>query len=130
MRIFKCVPDMRKLFVAFVVVAFTEAYATAETLGYSPLAGDYLLYSGGLGDPQPPMKGHSKIAFEIRGAAAKAVFDALGRDVTDVCVAGNGDRIRKADHGRFACLLTKQGEYFCNFGFDLKSGKSIGGMVC
>lgn len=99
-------------------------------LKYTPITGQYGIYGGGLGDPTRPGKDDAKIAFSVEGKVAKEMFDAMGPDVKDVCTEGSGDRVREKDHGNLSCMRTKKGEYFCNFGFDLRTGKSIGGVVC
>jgi hypothetical protein len=68
--------------------------------------------------------------FSIDGKAAKALFEQLGPDVKDVCTEGTGTRMRAKDKENLMCMRTLEGEYSCNFGFDLRSGKSIGGAVC
>lgn len=95
---------------------------------YKPLQGSYRIYGGGMGDPWEPKPGDAKIAVSIDGRAAKAIFEQLGRDVVDACTAGMGIRIRRRD--RIECDKQKTGEYSCSFGFDLQTGKSIGGILC
>ncbi len=99
-------------------------------LVHKPITGQYGIYGGGLGDPVAPTSKDAKIAFSVNGKLAKEMFDAMGPDVKDVCTEGTGDRVRKKDNENLSCIRTKRGEYFCNFGFDLKTGKSIGGLVC
>ena len=95
---------------------------------FKPLHGSYMIYGGGLGDPWEPTLGDASIAVSVKGSAAKAIFDQLGRDVKDDCTAGTGIRIRR--RAELECLKEKTGEYSCHFGFNLKSGKSIGGILC
>lgn len=97
---------------------------------HKPITGQYGIYGGGLGDPVAPGKSDSKIAISIEGKMAKEMFDAMGPDVKDACTEGTGDRVREKDNGNLSCMRTRKGEYFCNFGFDLRTGKSIGGVVC
>lgn len=68
--------------------------------------GSYMTYSLGLGDPAPANSSDAKIAFAVSGDAARKMFDAMSPDIL------------------------KDGTYHCNFGFDLRTGKSIGGSVC
>lgn len=97
-------------------------YRKAETV--------YRIYGGSLGDPTAPTKGNRKIAFSIRGQAARELFDSIGPDRHDECTAGSGDRIRHRDNENVLCIRTNEGEYACSFGFDLQTGKSIGGSLC
>ena len=98
--------------------------------GHSRFSGVYRVYGGSLGDPVAPTHSDSKVMFAIRGSAAKDMFNAMAPDVRDECTAGSGIRMRKKDDENIVCMLTKAGTYSCNFGFDLKSGRSIGGILC
>jgi hypothetical protein len=95
---------------------------------FKELRGSFMLYSLGLGDPQPARRDDNKIAFEITGDAARKMFDSLGRDVRDACTEGSGVRVRRKEN--LSCQRENAGEYRCSFGFDLRTGKSIGGSVC
>jgi hypothetical protein len=97
-------------------------------LEFSHLRGNYMLYSSGLGDPKPARRDDGKIAFAITGEAARKIFDAMAPDVQDVCTAGSGVRVRTKEN--VSCQREKAGVYRCSFGFDLRTGKSIGGSVC
>jgi hypothetical protein len=97
---------------------------------HKKIPGVYGIYGGGLGDPVAPTQNDSKISFSIRGTAAKEMFAAMGPDIKDVCTEGSGDRVREKDDGKLSCVRTKKGEFFCNVGFDLRNGKSIGGSTC
>jgi hypothetical protein len=116
------------------ILLFANASLAGETQNWEfkhkPITGEYGIYGGELGDPVAPGKDHKKITFSIRGKMAQEMFDAMGPDVKDVCTEGTGDRARKKDNENLSCIRTKKGEYFCNFGFDLRTGKSIGGVVC
>jgi hypothetical protein len=96
--------------------------------GYKPFSGEYVIYGGGLGDPYAPTGTNSQIAFSVKGPLAKQMFDAMEPDLKDVCGAGPGVRVREKD--AVSCRFNKGDGYSCDFGFDLKSGKSIGGSVC
>jgi hypothetical protein len=102
-----------------------------QSLGsHRKLEGVYRVYGGGLGDPVAPTAKDKKVMFSITGDAARELFDALGPDKKDVCTEGSGTRVRGRDNDNLVCLRSANGEYSCNFGFDLRSGKSIGGIVC
>ena len=75
-------------------------------------------------------KKNVKIAFEVTGKAAKEMFDAMGPDKKDACSSEDQTRFRSRDGDKISCLLSNKGEYSCSFGFDLRSGKSIGGSIC
>jgi hypothetical protein len=68
--------------------------------------------------------------FQITGKSAQAMFESIGPDRKDACVGEAGERTRWRDGQNLYCSRSPRGEYRCNFGFDLRSGKSIGGIVC
>jgi len=97
---------------------------------YLQAAAVYRIYGGGLGDPTAPRPNDKKVAFSIEGAAARQIFDAIGPDQHDPCTEGSGMRVRHKDQEHLTCTLSKKNDYLCSFGFDLVSGKSIGGSIC
>lgn len=97
---------------------------------YKKLNGTYLIYGGELGDTFKPTPDNKKIAIAIEGPGAKSLFDAIGPDIKNICGTEDGTRIREKDNGSLACSRSKRGEYQCHFGFDLRTGKSIGGIIC
>lgn len=123
---------MQKFFVAILttVLMLYAMSAVGQTQTYKKLVGSYWLYGGSLGDPQPPSAKDRKIAFSIEGDAAKELFDAIGPDKYDACTESSGMRMRWRDDQNLLCSRTKEGVYECSFGFDLRTGKSIGGSIC
>lgn len=107
-----------------------SANAEGWSFTYAPAAAKYIKFGGDLGDPVAPTQKDTKIAFEVDGAAAKDIFEAIGPDKKDICGATPNTRFRSRDGGRVACVKNARGEYSCYFGFDLQSGKSIGGSIC
>ena len=97
---------------------------------YLQTAASYRIYGGGLGDPTAPKSNDKKVAFSIKDNAARQIFDAIGPDQHDPCTEGSGMRVRHKDHEHLTCTLSKQNDYVCSCGFDLVSGKSIGGSIC
>jgi len=97
---------------------------------YLQTSASYRIYGGGLGDPTAPRPNDKKVAISIEGPAARQIFDAIGPDQRDPCTEGSGMRVRHKDHEHLTCTLSKQNDYACSFGFDLVSGKSIGGSIC
>ena len=96
---------------------------------YQSATVSYATYGFGLGDPQAPTANDSKIAFAIQGSAAKKMFLAMGPDRKDECLGDSPIRFRSKDEEKLVCMKEK-GSYRCCFGFDLRSGKSIGGSLC
>jgi hypothetical protein len=119
---------------SYALFVFTATCYSADSpewqLDYKTITGDYGIYGGNIGDPVAPQKNNIKIAFEITGDVAKEMFEAMGPDIKDMCTEGYGYRVRAKDKDNLRCQLTKEGEYTCNFGFNLRTGKSIGGSAC
>ena len=88
----------------------------------------YAIYGGDLGDTYAPTSSDVRVAFYVRGRAAKEMFEAMGPDRKSECGIRKGGRIRAKEH--VACTYRPSDGYQCDFGFDLRSGKSIGGSIC
>ena len=97
---------------------------------YRPAVAKYAIYGGELGDEVAPTSNNKKISIFLDGTAARDVFEQIGPDLTDVCGANSDNRIREKDDGAISCSFSRRDGYRCYFGFDLKSGKSIGGVTC
>lgn len=95
---------------------------------YRPFKGSYHIYGGTLSEQVPPTKRSRNIAYHVDGAAAKQMFDAMGPDLKDVCGAEGGQRIRQ--RAEVSCSFSPEYGYSCSFGFDLITGRSIGGIEC
>lgn len=94
-----------------------------------PLTAEYTIYSGGIGDEQPPTKDDRKLAIEVTGKAAKDIFDSLYPDVQGVsCSDEKGERLRRK--GRIWCAYSPSGGYRCFLGFNLRTGESTSGGSC
>jgi len=93
-----------------------------------PAETKYVIYGGELGDTMAPARDNVRVAFYVRGRAAREMFEAMGPDRKATCGVEKGVRIREKD--RLACLYRPGDGYQCDFGFDLRTGKSIGGSIC
>ncbi|WP_306393234.1 hypothetical protein [Telluria beijingensis] len=113
-----------------VLLPLTVGALAADDGWYKTFSGTYWIYGGSLGDSGPPTAEDKKIGFSLDGKAAREIFDAIGPDVHDPCTEGSGTRVRHKDDGNLSCSRSAEGEYLCNFGFDLRSGKSIGAIIC
>lgn len=110
-----------------------STHSTADEswqMEHKQITGVYAIYGGGLGDPVAPTAKDRKIMFSVKGKMAREMFDAIGPDVKDVCTEDTGIRVRKKDDENLSCSKSERGAYACNFGFNLRTGKSIGGIVC
>lgn len=100
------------------------------TFEYRPTAARYAIYGGELGDTTPPSERNKRISIYLEGAGARDIFNLIGPDLTDVCGAEDSTRIREKDDGRISCSYAPKDGYRCYVGFDLRTGKSIGGVSC
>ena len=111
-------------------VAAVAAVAAEWERTYRPASVQYALYGGTMGDPIQPTKGDTKVAFNVRGAAARELFEAIGPDRRDGCSAQDGSRYRARDDDKLVCVRYPDKTHQCFFGFDLRTGRSIGGNTC
>jgi hypothetical protein len=98
---------------------------------YTPYSVHYLMYSGTLGEAQPPTRTEQRLSFAIRGQLAKQMFDSIGPDLKLSCGTTLG--IRQRTRGDVDCSYDKddaESPYTCHFGLDLRKGKSIAGAIC
>ncbi len=123
---------MGKLKWSLLVLFFVSHLGVADSNPgpYKKAEAVYRIYGGSLGDPIAATPNDKKIAVSIKGQAARELFEAIGPDKNDECTAGSGDRVRHRDDENLSCIRTKEGQYSCSFGFDLQTGKSIGGSLC
>lgn len=119
---------MKRFFAGCIVLVSGLALAQTWQFAYQPVRASYVMYGGGLGDPHAPKPGGRHIAFNVTGPAAKEMFASLGPDLKDACGAEDGNRIRR--RSELTCSFSPKDGYHCAFGFDLATGKSIGGSIC
>jgi len=110
------------------IIATLAHPALISTFSYQSFKGRYLIYGGGLGDPYTPTSKNKRIAYWIKGYAAQQMFNAISPDLRNVCGADGEQRIRQ--RAEIVCMSHMRDGYSCNFGFDLQSGRSIGGSIC
>jgi len=102
--------------------------AQVEAAPPKPLNADYVIYSGDLGEQLAPTQADRKISISISGQPAKDIFDAIYPDIKVECATEKGERERRK--GNVWCYYMPSRGYRCNFGFDLRTGKSIAGGDC
>lgn len=95
---------------------------------YQPLPATYSIYSGALGERAAPTKQDSKLAIAIHGAAAQQMFEAMYPDRPTACSSQPGHRSRR--QGQVQCSYRPDAGYRCYIGVDLRTGKSIAGVIC
>lgn len=93
-----------------------------------PLAAEYTIYAGDLGDQQLSTKIDRKLSIEISGQAAKDIFDSIPPDAKVTCSDEQGERLRRKKN--LWCIYQTKDGYRCFLGFDLRTGDSIPGASC
>lgn len=120
----------RMIFGAAALCSF--AYAAKPWNGdYAAFKGEYLIYSGDLGEEAAPTTIDRKAAFMLQGDVAKNLFETIGPDLKDACGATSEMRIRQK--GDLDCTYdkgAKSSHYVCHFGINLRTGKSMYGSIC
>lgn len=101
---------------------------SAEPAPAKPMKAEYSLYAGDLGNEQAPTNDDRKLSVEVSGQAAKDIFDSIYPDSKVTCSDEKGKRLRRKAH--LWCSFSPSQGYRCYFGFDLRTGASIGGASC
>lgn len=101
----------------------------ADSATTKPLRAEYTIYSGELGDERAPTRDERKLSIDIKGPAAKEIFDSLYPDAKGVsCSSEQGERLRRKGH--VWCAYSPSRGYRCFIGFNLRNGESIAGGSC
>jgi hypothetical protein len=102
---------------------------------WNPLPAEYKIHSGNTAYSELPTKADSAITVAFKGEAAKQLFDQIGPDVKDSCVASSkGDRERRKKG--VSCLYETQldsptdSHYRCWIGIDLRTGEGDVRVPC
>lgn len=124
---------MKKIFILllFVFGSFFHVCTSGKEpwqARYTPIKGEYLIYGGSLSEQQVPGRRDRKVAFRVVGSVAKDMFDAMHPDDKLKCTTEQAYRERNKDG--VSCTYAPDSAYVCYFGFDLRTGKSIGGAIC
>jgi hypothetical protein len=98
-------------------------------------SGQYLFY-GGYPDAESaraPSPGDTKVAFSIKGSAAKDMFDAIGPAPREMSRGEErcekNPKIRTRDVDTIRCRYHPKDGYWCVFGFDLSTGLAAWGKT-
>lgn len=89
-------------------------------------SGNYFIYSGGLGDREPPTSKDAKVYMDVSGPLATEMYNQLGKAAEQKSCSANTQRRQK---GEVSCSLSN-GEHRCFINFDLRTGKVWGGTIC
>lgn len=117
-----------------VIAVVGTAHAAWENM-YGKFSGQYIIYGGEPGErgARPATPGDTKVAFSIKGRAARDLFHAIGparREMSrgeERCEANPKIRTRRLD--TIFCRHHSKAGYWCTFGFDLSTGLSTRGKV-
>jgi hypothetical protein len=91
-------------------------------------SGEYAFYSGSLAERALPTRRDAKVWMEISGVAASRMYGYLG-PAAKIDSCSDTDEARSRD--KLVCFRSKgTGSVTCHFGFDMRSGKAIGGVIC
>lgn len=116
------------LSVAMLTVMVIDASANAVDHKTSPLAGDYMIYSGTLDDTNLPKNSDAKLAITITGKLAADMFKYLGASAKiDYCLTDKETARAKND---LICIAGGAGGVECHIGIDILKGRSINGLIC
>jgi hypothetical protein len=115
-------------------VAGAVSAAWADMQG--DFSGQYLMY-GGYPDKElarAPSPGDTKVAFNIRGPAAKDLFDAIGSAPRPGLYRGEercttNPKVRTRYLDTISCRYHPKNGYWCTFGFDLSTGLATWGKA-
>ena len=106
------------------------AVAAGSFLGYAqpfgkPLSGWYDFYSGSPGELGEPTAKDTKLHISVTGPLAARMFRELGpgAQIKASCPEGSVSRVRD----QLECTREASGQTTCDFGFDMRTGKSVGG---
>jgi hypothetical protein len=101
--------------------------AEVEDGSRKKLQGSYTIYSLDLGDTLPPTLKDAKLNMSIEDSMARKIYSYMGKssEIRDAC---SDKTIRQK--GDLTCLMDGPGQYRCGIGINLKTGKSINGMIC
>ncbi|MES2742786.1 MAG: hypothetical protein V4754_17825 [Pseudomonadota bacterium] len=108
-------------------VSLTFAAEKGEWWQYKTIEGSYRIYSGALGEEQPPTTNDRKISFVVTGSVAKGMFDSMSPDIKQGC--SQDKKYHERQKGNVSCVHDSEG-YTCHFGFDLRTRASISGGYC
>ncbi|GGY50393.1 hypothetical protein [Pseudoduganella albidiflava] len=123
--------EVKRSFLVLLAIAASAAFSQGTQAWewlLRPAETRYVIYGGELGDTIAPTPDNARVAFYVRGRAAKDMFEAMGPDRKAACGVEKGVRIRERDN--LACLYRPTDGYQCDFGFNLRTGKSIGASIC
>ena len=131
---------LRQIFLALgmacCVLVVGDGFSAVWTDIPGSISGQYIIY-GGYPDKESaraPSPGDTKIAFSIRGPAAKDMFNAIGSAPHPGLSRGEerceqNPKVRTRDLDTIRCRYHPKDGYWCTFGFDLSTGLATWGRA-
>ncbi|MBB5606027.1 MULTISPECIES: hypothetical protein [unclassified Janthinobacterium] len=117
---------MLALFAVPVLMLLAQHASAVWQYVHKDFSGRYAIYGGYLEEAVSPAAGDAKAAFNLTGAAARDMFNAIGPDLKDACP---DPQIRIRNRETLSCRYHPADGYRCDFGFDLSTGLSIAGSA-
>lgn len=109
-------------------VSFWPTCAASQDEAHGKFSGEYTFYSLHLGDTGPPTKKDTKLNIWMSGSFAAQLYRRLGNEAQGQSCS---DSVDIREKGNLVCSRVRAtGEVNCGLGFDLRSGKSVLGMIC
>lgn len=111
-----------------ILIANADAAHAQGRFMATTLTGDYYQFGGTLGEKTLPTAKDRKLSLMLTGPLAKDLFDHIGPDLKDAC--GAGPEHRERNRGDLVCIWEKSDGYACYIGLDVRTGKSMAGVIC
>lgn len=102
--------------------------AISQDSSRGKFSGEYFFYSGTLDDVSQPTAKDAKVGMWVSGPVAAQMFRHLGR-TSKISFCGD-EKKETRSREELICSRDNTGNARCYFGFDLRSGKSIGAIIC
>jgi hypothetical protein len=115
--------------VAMLVAISLNANAAGDDNPH-PLMGDYIEFSGLLGDSDVPTKKDMKVAIHIKGKLAADMFQHLGRSAEKTGGCWTEAQLAYRERRDLICVLHWQAGAECWLGIDPATGGTVAGIVC
>jgi len=118
------------LFAIVMVLTFGSwpGFAAPDDKAHGKFSGEYTFYSLSLGDTGPPTKKDTKVNIWMSGSFAAQLYRRLGNESRGESCS---EAIEVREKGNLVCSRVRAtGEVNCGLGFDLRTGKSVLGMIC
>jgi len=111
---------------AIAAIAFSPSPLAAD---YQALKGSYAVGGATLIDPPASEPQDTHFYFDLEGAAARDLYQAMKAKAVEGVCGEPGDLTKR--QGGVQCTMADRGkEYHCAFGVELRTQKIVSGVVC